>query len=84
MARGQVIFVSKNGAMLVVQHDDGFTLVEMIGDEGALAIGDQVAGDWDAEGGEPIRSAGSKYDAYFQGTWGSREAPIEIARRTGG
>jgi hypothetical protein len=84
MASGQVIFVSGNGAMVVVRHDDGYALVEMIGDEGALAVGDTCSGDWDASGGEPIRSGGNKYDAYFQGSWGSPDVPVEMATNTGG
>jgi hypothetical protein len=66
--------------MIVVRHDDGYTLVEMLGDEGALVVGNTVSGDWDALGGEPIYSQGRRYDAYFQGTWGSPEIPIQMAR----
>lgn len=79
MAQGRVIFVSRNGGMLVVQHDDGFALVEMIGDEGSIAVGDEVSGDWDALGGEPIRCGDDTYDAYFQGSWGTREIPTRMA-----
>lgn len=50
MAPGEVIFVSGNGAMVVVKHDDGFALVEMIGDEGALSVGDTCSADWNALG----------------------------------
>jgi hypothetical protein len=80
MPSGRVIFVSPTGAMLVVKHDDGYALVEMIGDEGAIAIGDTVRADWDALGGEPIWCNGSTYDAYFQGSWGSPEPPLRMAR----
>ena len=65
MASGEVIFVSGNGAMVVVKHDDGFALVEMIGDEGALSVGDTCSADWNALGGEPIKSGGNRYDANF-------------------
>ena len=80
----QVIFVSRNVGMLVVQHGDGFAVVEMLGSEGEIVVGDKVAGDWDALGGEPITAHGQNFDAYFQGNWGSRDAAIKIARNTGG
>lgn len=79
MSAGQVIFVSPNGGMLVVRHEDGFALVEMIGDEGAISVGDDVRGDWDALGGEPIRCRGHSYDAYFQGSWGVSDIPVRMA-----
>lgn len=81
---GQVIFVSRNGAMLVVQHEDGYALVEMLGDEGAIELGAEVDGDWSAVAGEPIYCDGRRYDAYFQGNWPGRAAAIQVARNTGG
>jgi hypothetical protein len=70
--------------MIVVQHDDGYTVVELIGDEGSLGVGDRVKGDWDASGGEPLVADDETLDAYFQGSWGSRDAAIRIACNTGG
>lgn len=84
MAAGQVVFVSQNKAMVVVRHDDGFTVVELIGDEGSVAVGDRVAGDWAALGSEPLRTASGVLDAYFQGCWGSGQAATTVARNTGG
>jgi hypothetical protein len=84
MSTGQVIFVSGNGAMIVVSHDDGYALVEMIGDEGALAVGDTCSADWDALGGETIRSNGDRYDGYLQGSWGDKRVSIEMAVNMGG
>lgn len=81
---GRVIFVSRNGAMLVVQHDDGYALVEMLGYEGEIPIGAQVSGDWNAVAGEPIFRDGRHYEAYFQRNWPGRAAAIEVARKTGG
>ncbi|TIN02388.1 MAG: hypothetical protein E5Y34_07875 [Mesorhizobium sp.] len=81
---GQVIFVSRNAGIIVVQHDDGYAVVELIGDEGSLGIGDRVKGDWDALGGEPLFAGDETLDAYFQGSWGSRDTAIKIARNTGG
>lgn len=84
MSRGQVVFVSRNGAMLVVQSDEGFMLVEMLGDEGQIERGDLVYGDWTAVAGEPIRRAGETFDAFFQGCWGNYRIPLQMARNMGG
>lgn len=84
MSRGRVVFVSRNGAMLVVQSDDGFTLVEMMGDEGQIEQGDYVYGDWTAVAGEPIRRGEETFDAFFQGCWGNSQIPVQMARNTGG
>ena len=81
---GFVIFASRNGAMLVVAHDAGYALVKMLGDEGAITVGDAVAGKWDAVGDEPIHCRGSRYDAFFQGTWSSRDPPVSMARVVAG
>lgn len=81
--QGTVIFVSANGAMLAVQHDDGYALVELIGDEGAIARGAQVLGEWNVVESEPIYCDGRRYDAYFQGNWPGREVPLNLARNTG-
>jgi hypothetical protein len=80
MSAGTVAFTSRNGGMIVVRHDDGYALVELLGDEGALAVGDAVSGDWDSRGGERVYSRGRRYEAYFQGTWGSPDAPMRMAR----
>ncbi|TGP30190.1 hypothetical protein EN828_28065 [Mesorhizobium sp. M2D.F.Ca.ET.185.01.1.1] len=81
---GQVVFVSRNSGMIVVHHVDGYAVVELIGDEGSLSVGDRVKGDWDALGGEPLFANDHTLDAYFQGSWGSRDAAVQIARNTGG
>jgi hypothetical protein len=81
---GQVVFVSRNGGMIVVHHDDGYAVVELLGDEGSLSVGEQVKGDWQALGGEPLFAGGETLDAYFQGSWGSSDAAVQIARNTGG
>lgn len=82
--KGRVRFVSGNKAMIVVQHVDGFTVVELLGSEGEFTTGERVSGDWSALGGEPIFKDGEEHDAYYQGSWGSIEQAIAIARNTGG
>ena len=86
MPSGRVRFVSPNKGMIVVSHDDGYTVVELLGSEGEFAVGDEVSGNWSAVGGEPIYSHSSRIprDAYFQGTWPTFEGAARVARTTGG
>lgn len=84
MAHGEVIFVSKSQNMIVVHHNDGFAVVELLGSEGNLSVGDAVVGDWSALGREEFQAHGENHDAYFQGNWGTRQVAIDTARRTGG
>jgi hypothetical protein len=69
--------------MLVVRHDDGYALIEMLGDEGAITVSAQVRGDWNAVASEPIFCNGQRYDAFFQGNWPERETPIRLASGVG-
>lgn len=84
MASGTVIFVSRNQGMIVVQHAQGFSVVELLGGEGEIERGDQLRGDWLALGGETIRKGGEDYDAYFQGCWCSVDSAVAMARHIGG
>jgi hypothetical protein len=70
--------------MIVIRHSDGFAVVELLGSEGEFGVGDLVAGDWTALGGEPIYKDRYPHDAYFQGSWGSAAQAVTIARNTGG
>ena len=83
-SNGQVTFPSRNGGGVVVRRDDGYSVVELIEDKGTLSAGDAVMRDWDALGAEPLFADDETLDAYFQGSWGSREAAIHIARKAGG
>ena len=80
VSKGCVVFSSRAGGMLVVQSEHGFTLVEMLGQEGDVVVGDVVRGNWDAEGGEPLFRGRDRFDAYFQGTWGVMDVPVRMAR----
>ena len=84
MASGQVIFVSRNQGMIVVQHDEGFAVIEMLGSEGSLEVGGAVRGDWSSSGSGTVRANGESYDVFFQGSWGSLDMAISIARSSGG
>lgn len=81
---GQVIFISANFGMLVIHHSDGYAVVELLGREGEIERGAAVSGRWDALGSEPLFVRGETFDAYFQGSWGSKDASIRIARNAGG
>ncbi|MDR7117402.1 hypothetical protein [Caulobacter sp. BE254] len=84
MATGQVVFVSRNGGMIVVQHGDGFTLAELLGDEGAISVGDILTANWTEVAGETIHGQTQQFDAFFEGSWGNPRIPVEMAMRIGG
>jgi len=84
MTAGLVVFVSRSLGMLVVRHDQGFSVVELLGSEGEIERGDNLSGDWMALGGETIFKDGEAYGAHLQGCWGNPNAAIDVARRTGG
>lgn len=67
---GEVVFVSRNQGMIVVRSDDGFTVVDLLGDEGLVEVGDRALGDWSANGGERITVKRQSIDAYFQAATG--------------
>lgn len=82
MSHGTVVHLSPNQGMVVVQHDDGFTVVELIGNEGDLELGDRLIGNWEDDGGETIRvpRLQANFDVYMQGTWASKADAIRVAR----
>lgn len=84
MAAGSVIYVSPMQNMIVVAHGDGWSVVELLGDEGEIDIGDTLNADWSELGGGVVRRGGESFDVYFQGTWGSHQAAVESAYRSGG
>ncbi len=71
--------VSKNKAALAVCNEEGWTVVELIGNEGKIAAGDSVFGDWQAEGSEDLIFNGEPLSAYFQGTGDNLWALRQIA-----
>lgn len=86
LPKGVVTYVSLNVSMLVVSHDEGHTVVELLGGEGEIAKGDVLVGDWTENGDETFEKVGgpSVYDACFHGNWGDFGAAANIALRTGG
>lgn len=84
MVTGTVVFVSRNGGMIVVQHDHGFTLAELLGGEGEIERGDQLRGDWMSLGGESLYKEGEVYDAVIQNIYGRADAAVLAARRLSG
>jgi hypothetical protein len=65
---GTVEAVSKNKAAFVVSHAEGWTVVELIGREGEIAVGDAFLGEWQAVAGEDLIFNGETFGAFFQGT----------------
>ena len=68
MMPGTVEAVFKNKAAFVVSNDEGWTVVELIGREGEIAVGESVLGDWQAVAGEDLIFNGETFSAFFQGT----------------
>jgi hypothetical protein len=66
---GTVEDVSKNKAALAVSNEEGWTVVELIGSEGKIAVGDTViARDWLAVGSEELYSTTKCSAHIFKGT----------------
>ncbi len=84
MGIGTVIFVSRNGGMIVVQQDGGFTLIELLGGEGEIGRGDRVRGDLMSLGGEEFYKDGDAYDCVVQNIYGRAEQAVMAARQIGG
>ena len=65
---GTVVDVSKNKAALAVSNEEGWTVVELIGSEGKIAVGDTVfARDWLATDREDLIFNDEVFSAVFQG-----------------
>ena len=78
---GVVVHQEPGSAFIVVQHDDGFTLVELMGHEGMIEVGEAVTGEWTVEAGAwVITSTRLKLDACFQGTWETLSGALAVAR----
>jgi len=77
---GTVMAVSKNKARLAVSNEDGWTVVELLGREGEIAVGDTVfARDWLATGSEDLIFNGEVFSACFLGTGDRKWALGQIA-----
>ena len=80
----QVVFIETNTAVIVVQHSDGFAVVELTGDgDGAkVAKGDQVQGDWSKLGLDTVTFAGRRHSSYLYGSSATLDEAVGVARRT--
>jgi hypothetical protein len=79
---GTVMAISKNKAALAVSNENGWTVVELIGSEGEIAVGDIVSGDWGKHGGQDLILNRRKFSAYFQGI-GSKRWALGLVNRWG-
>ena len=76
--------VSKNGAGLAVSNDEGWTVVELLGREGEIAVGDTVfARDWLATDRENLIFNDEVFSAVFLGT-GDRQWALRQIDHWGG
>jgi hypothetical protein len=71
---GEVIY--KMSALLAIQHERGFAIVELLQDVDTVAVGDGVEGTWSAGGEQPLYHQGRRLDAYYHDTCFSREDAI--------
>jgi hypothetical protein len=81
---GTVMAVSKSGAGLAVSNDEGWTVVELLGREGEIAVGDTVfARDWLATDRENLIFNDEVFSAVFLGT-GDRQWALRQIDHWGG
>jgi hypothetical protein len=80
--QGVVVHEEIGTPFIIVRHDDGFTLVELLGHHGMVQVGEAVTGEWNVESGAWIMTSTLlKFDACFQGTWGSLSDAVAVARQ---
>ena len=81
---GQVVFVAvNNNEVIVVKHDDGFAVVEMVGSEVGMSKGDRISGDWTLLGLGSLQVGGRKLSCYFQGSLPTFDDAVAMARKVG-
>jgi hypothetical protein len=81
MKPGTVMAVSKNGGILAVSNEDGWTAVELLGREGEISIGDTVfARDWLTVGSEDLIFNDEVFSAYFRGTGDKKWALRQLGK----
>ncbi|HZO46422.1 MAG TPA: hypothetical protein VFB68_11045 [Xanthobacteraceae bacterium] len=78
-SQGKAVSVTHDGRLLIVKHQDGYCLIEMIGSASELSIGDTILGQWDA-GGTVVLRGNEIFDCRFQGSWVSLEEAVATAR----
>jgi hypothetical protein len=83
-SQGKIVHVTESRVMLIVQHQNGYCLIEMTGNAKRLGIGDVLLGQWDQAGGEVVLRGNEIFDCRFQGTWVSFEEALATARRATG
>lgn len=66
METGTVIATMQGGTFIKVRSGSTVSIVEMIGDEGELQVGDKVRGNWTSLGGETIWRGSESFDVFIQ------------------
>lgn len=75
---GIVVFIPTDG-FLVVKHDLGFTVVELIEDAADISRGDRIGGEWSGPGGS-VYKLGIKHDAHYSPLDEDLETAVERAQ----
>jgi hypothetical protein len=78
---GTVMAVSKNGGILAVVNEDGWTALDLVGREGEISKGDTVfTRDWTAKGGEDLVFKGEVFSADFRGCGDQKWALRQVGK----
>jgi hypothetical protein len=77
---GIVVVTIASEGLIVVDHDHGFTVVELIEDDVPVRPGDRIGANWTSYGGDNLFKLGVKHDAFFHCCWSSIEEAVDAAR----
>jgi hypothetical protein len=81
---GEVVFVAVNNTeVIVVRHDGGFAVVELVGNEEKISKADRVSGDWSKLGQDSLLFGGRKLSCYYQGSLATLDEAVGMARKVG-
>lgn len=76
---GTVAFITKHG-VLVVRHDDGYAVVEIMEGEHVIGRGDEVGASWIGRGGDNLFRLGVEHQAFFHGNYEDQQEAVHIAQ----
>jgi hypothetical protein len=66
-------------SLIVVEHKQGFTVVELVGAHRGIEAGDQVGTLQVSLGEGDLFKMGTRYDAFFHRSWSRLEEAIDAA-----
>jgi hypothetical protein len=86
MTWATAVFVSRSGAWIVAQQEDGSIVFELVGEEGSIQVCDQIKANWGLKGGQKIsvNRLRRTVDAYVEGRFGSVRIAVQKAKEWSG